>query len=458
VGARRRGTVFRDAVHGDIDLTAEEVALLDTPDLQRLRGIRQLGSAYLVYPSAHHTRFEHSIGTLEMARRIVEAVGENEARDPARCLAITPEEERIIRFAALLHDVTHIPFGHNIEDQTGLFERHDTPARFVRALSSSTRLGGVLEELGVREALLRVLLPVDHRDRGPTPPYWTEILSDTICADILDYLARDAHFTGLDLFYDERIVRHFRVDRASGHLFLDLAKRRLLREDILSEIVRMLEARYYFSERVYYHHAKVTAGALLAKAAETAIASGAMREEDFYDTTDASLLDRLEGARYPDGASEARVRDLVGRFRERRLFKRACVYPVYANRAFQERVLAQFFARGTFEARLAVEERLAERARRLAGRDVLVSLYCPAPRMQLKEAKIHVRWPGEESVRPLQAYADRVPRLRDLEGAYRNLWKCYVLATPGEPAVLCAVQRAAAEEFPDATNVYEIEG
>ena len=450
MGARKRGTVFRDAVHGDVVLTPEEVRLLDTPDVQRLRGIRQLGTAYLVYPSAHHTRFEHSIGTLEMARRLIGAIEENAARDPERCLAIPAEEARIVRLGALLHDVTHIPFGHNIEDQTGLFERHDTPPRFARALAPGTRLGEVLEDLGAREAVLRVLLPVGHPDRGAAPPSWTEILADTICADILDYLARDAHFTGLHLSVDDRIVRHFRVDRASGHLYLDLAKRRLLREDILSEIVRVLEARYYFSERVYYHHAKITAGALLAKAAESAIASGEMREEDFYETTDASLLDRLEEA-------DARARELIGRFRQRRLFKRACVYPVYANRAFQERVIPEFFAPGTFEARLAVENRIAERARADAGRDVLVSLYCPARRMQLKEAKIHVLWPGEEVVRPLETYSDRVPRLRDLEDAYRNLWKCYVLATPGDPAVLRAVQRAAAEVFPDATNVYDVE-
>ena len=70
----------------------------------------------------------------------------------------------------------------------------------------------------------------------------------------------------------------------------------LLREDILSEIVRLLEARYYFSERVYYHHAKVAASAMVSRAVEHALAAGCVAEEDFYDRTDASVLDLLERA------------------------------------------------------------------------------------------------------------------------------------------------------------------
>lgn len=457
-GGRRQLLLVRDAVHGDVALTEEERLLLDTPDVQRLRGIRQLGTAFLVYPGAQHTRFEHSIGTLEMASRIVASVNRNRDAEPASCLGISEEEARIIRFAALLHDVTHVPFGHNIEDQTGLFERHDTPKRFAGALAPRTALGRALESLGVREAVRRVLLPVDHPERAGTPPCWSQVTSDTICADILDYLARDAHYTGLALGIDPRIVRHFKVDRASGNLFIDLGKRNLLREDILSEIVRMLEARYYFSERVYYHHAKITAGALIAKAAEHALASGALKEEDFYGTTDASLLDRLESAPYAEERVRALVRDLVGRFRERRLFKRACVYPVYRNRAWQEEVIGLYFAPGRFAARIEAEENLAQRVREETGKEIVVSLYCPARKMQLKEARIHVRWPGEEGVRPLDDFADRVPRLKDLEESYRNLWKCYVLASTEDPSVLRAVQHACAGEFPGAENVYEIEG
>jgi len=76
--------------------------------------------------------------------------------------------------------------------------------------------------------------------------------------------------------------------------------------------------------------------------------------------------------------------------------------------------------------------------------------------MQLKEARIHVRWPGVEGVRPLSDCADRVPRLGDLERSYRDLWKFYVLCDNPDRDVLLKVQEVAAAEFPGARNVYSI--
>src|ERR1041384_2047612 len=95
--------LIRDAVHGDIEIGTLEVELLDTPEFQRLRGIKQLGTAYLVFPSALHTRFEHSVGTSWMACRLIQSL--------RRSHAISADEERLARVTALLHDITHIPFG-----------------------------------------------------------------------------------------------------------------------------------------------------------------------------------------------------------------------------------------------------------------------------------------------------------------------------------------------------------
>ena len=105
--------LIRDAVHGDIELGALEMELIDTPEFQRLRGIKQLGTAYLVYPSAMHTRFEHSVGTAWMAHRLVEAI--------RRHVSVSDAEEGVIRAAALLHDITHIPFGHTLSPSTRSF-------------------------------------------------------------------------------------------------------------------------------------------------------------------------------------------------------------------------------------------------------------------------------------------------------------------------------------------------
>src|SRR5437762_3079296 len=105
-----RGKLIRDAVHGDIEMGTLEVELMDTPEFQRLRGIKQLGTAYLVFPSAVHTRFEHSLGTSWMAHRILESV-----RRSQTVSAISAHDENLIRVSALLHDITHIPFGHTLE-------------------------------------------------------------------------------------------------------------------------------------------------------------------------------------------------------------------------------------------------------------------------------------------------------------------------------------------------------
>lgn len=459
MAGRKRYSVLRDPVHGDVYLTHEELRVVDTPEFQRLRGVKQLGHAYLVYPGALHTRFDHSIGTVHVVQRMIEAVNLSFELDPAGSLAIGEEEMRVVRLAALLHDVTHLPFGHSIEDQDGLFERHDSAYRYERLFDGKRGLGRVLRELGALEDVFSVLTKPGTPGRRDVPPYWGQLVSGTIAADILDYLARDAYFSGLRLQVDPRVESYFKIERGSGNLYIDLAKRDLLREDILSEIVRMLEARYYFSERVYYHHAKVAAGALVARAVDRCVQAGTLTEEDLYDQTDTSVLDTLDQAGARGGrALEREVCDLTSRLRERRLYKRACVFPRYENEEVQEELVARYFSAGGRAARNEVEERVADLVRFATGRDVKVIVYCPAQRMQLKEARIHVRWPGEDEIRPLSAYADRVPRLGDLEASYRNLWKFYVLADTHEPAVLAKVQEVAKAELGRATNVYDPSG
>jgi uncharacterized protein len=218
----------------------------------------------------------------------------------------------------------------------------------------------------------------------------------------------------------------------------------------------MLEARYYFSERVYYHHAKVAAGALIARAVELALAERVVVEEDFYGTTDASILDLLE--RCADRAQPntgRRIRSLVQRYRDRRLPKRACVFPRVENEAAQEELVRRYFALQGHAARTAVEERVADLVRFATSREIEIMVVCPAKKMQLKEAATHVRWPGEDVLAPLSSFSARVPRLADLEAAYRNLWKFYVFADTDDPALLARIGEIAAGEFPSARNLYD---
>src|SRR6266850_1542995 len=123
---------IRDAVHWDIEFDSDEISLINTREFQRLRRIKQLGAASLIYPCAVHTRFEHVLGVCHMSQRIIDAV--NRA-DPGR---ITAEDRKWIRSLALLHDIGHLPYGHTLEDErTILADEHDGRKRVERFLTNS---------------------------------------------------------------------------------------------------------------------------------------------------------------------------------------------------------------------------------------------------------------------------------------------------------------------------------
>src|SRR6185295_18134304 len=146
--------LVRDAVHGDIELGALEIELIDTPEFQRLRGIRQLGTAYLVFPSAVHTRFEHSLGTSWMAHKILDSI--------RRSQTITEDDEIPIRVAALLHDITHIPFGHTLEDERRVLPRHDKDEERVDHFLRQSMVGRILKREGIQDLVIAMIRGADN--------------------------------------------------------------------------------------------------------------------------------------------------------------------------------------------------------------------------------------------------------------------------------------------------------
>src|SRR3989440_8758306 len=189
----RKRKLIRDAVHGDIEVSALEVELVDTPEFQRLRGIKQLGAAYLVFPSAVHTRFEHSLGTSWMAHRILESIRRNQS--------VSVDDEQLIRVSALLHDITHIPFGHTLEDERRVLPRHDKDEERVEYFLRQSAVGRILKREGLQEKVINILTA----DKN----YRADITGGAISADLLDYLRRDTYFCGLSQFYDQRVFESF---------------------------------------------------------------------------------------------------------------------------------------------------------------------------------------------------------------------------------------------------------
>lgn len=415
--------LIRDPIHGDIELTDRERQVLDTPEMQRLRGIKQLGAAYLVYPGCLHTRFEHSLGTLAAARRILQALS-------AGGHHVSPADEELVCIAALVHDVSHIPFGHTFEDERQVFPRHDTPGRF-RAFLRAGELSDTLDRLGLLAAIERLLVPPSN-----APPDWrSEIVAGAIDADLLDYLRRDSYFAGLSQDYDNRVFHYF--TRSQGRLAVLLARRGIDRPDARSEVVHLLRMRYFLTERVYLHHAKVIAGAMISKALERAAAYG-VAENDLFPLSDQGLFDFLKAQPFPDRPDPGIVA-LVRGVEERRLLKRAYVVSASSLAPAARGALIETYHVRT-DRRQAAEKELAATLG-LPAHAVIIS--CPKA-AAFREAAVLAC--TKDGIRPLNRPPDPAEGadIPALERQYENLWRFQVF---GPAEARGQLGRRAAEMF-----------
>mgnify|MGYP002761195355 FL=1 len=166
---------IKDSVHDHIAIEGIAADLLDTPAVQRLRRLRQLGTVGLVYPSANHTRFEHSLGVYHLARAALDRLG------------IAGRRRKRLEAAAILHDVGHTPFSHNIESvvarRTG--RMHDE----VDDLLGEGEIARILALHDVDPAAVTDLIAGDGE--------FGSLISGELDVDRMDYLVRDAHHTGV---------------------------------------------------------------------------------------------------------------------------------------------------------------------------------------------------------------------------------------------------------------------
>ncbi len=401
--------IIRDPVQGDIEFSQAERRVLDTPEIQRLRGIRQLGTAHLVYPGCVHTRFDHSLGTLAMAKRIVAALRKNG-------YDVSAEDEEAVGVTALVHDVSHIPFGHTFEDERSIFPRHDNPRR-LEAFLSAGQLGHVLYELGLQETVLEFLTA--KKGEGN---WRAEVVASTIDADLLDYLRRDSYFAGLSQAYDDRILSAFALN--GDRLVMSMVKHHMDRPDTRSEIMHLLRMRYFLTERVYTHHAKIASGAMISKAVELAVGYG-LREEHLYGLTDATFFDFLAHFRGTAAAPDPAVADLLTAVLERRLLKRAYVLTAVGMGDRRHQLIARYSGLGS--AREELEERIRQ-ALGLAPGQVVV--YCP-PAWNFKEVLVPVQtsrgvFPLGELDQPLAGEA------HTMRQQYKLLWRFFVFVPPAQ--------------------------
>ncbi|MDG6901821.1 MAG: HD domain-containing protein [Nitrososphaerota archaeon] len=325
---------IRDPVHGYIEITETERELIDSPFVQRLRRIHQLAGAYLTYPGAVHTRFDHVVGAMYVAGELAESV--------AHRASVTADQIEEVRLAALLHDVGHGPFSHMYEevlaDKTTI-THEDISQRIVR----ETTIKDILTKHGFSARKMSELAV----GKGKSfPPFMNEIVAGGLSADIMDYVLRDSYFTGVEYGRVDirRVIDSLSV--ADGHLALDDAA--------LYAFEALLLARYEMFKTVYFHRT-VRAGELMLVNAMR-LADGALGLTDlsdldrYLDMTDEIVLHNLitMDATTPDLKEAKR---LAADFRNRRLVK--CVFERVVQR--RDRVIEELFGKSSMRKQLVLD-------------------------------------------------------------------------------------------------------
>jgi len=402
VGSKRgragaRKSIF-DPVHGPIPLGGVALALIATPEFQRLWGIRQTGFAHLVFPGANHTRLEHSLGTYWVAGRLAERLG---LAEPAH---------RLVTTGALLHDLGHGPFSHTLDgpmrEVLGVAHERLSRARIEGVDPTGAVDGGevpaVLERHGLRPREVADL--VDPPGRAGGASVLGEVLHGPIDADRIDYLQRDAHYTG---------VAHGAIDAVR---LLDTVRtvrgRLAFAEKGRSAVEGFLVGRALMYSTVYYHRT-VRAAEMMAQAAFERQPRYPEEARALFRLTDAEMLVRLQ-------QSEGVAAALVGRLLERRLYKRAYGWTTVPPRSRWHR-----FLRRPAERR-ALEDAIAGRIGARPG-EVLVDLGALEPHTAPGDDWARVALLGDGTI----SYPFRGDRLWDALAARRPTdWAVSVYVAP----------------------------
>lgn len=224
--------VFKDPVHKYIYVQDHLIwDLINTREFQRLRRIRQLGTSYLTFHGAEHSRFSHSLGVYEITRKIISQFERSGYAD-------WPTEEKLIALcAALLHDIGHGPFSHSIEEVFDTNHEEWT----CRLLLEETEINAVLRayDSSYPERIAAVICKTYHE------PIVISLVSSQMDADRMDYLLRDAYFTGVNYgtFDLERILRVLRPYQG----------RIVVKESGMHAVEDYLMSRYQMYWQVYFH-------------------------------------------------------------------------------------------------------------------------------------------------------------------------------------------------------------
>ncbi|GAA5819263.1 MAG: HD domain-containing protein [Methanobrevibacter sp. CfCl-M3] len=275
----KTGRLIKDSVHGEFSLNDFEVKVMDCPQFQRLRRIKQLGFIYLIYPGANHSRFEHSIGTMYLGSKLSDH------------LNLSDYNKKLVRMASMLHDIGHGPFSHASENVLDI--RHEELSAKV---IEKTSLNDVLSEEFDTKEIIDII-----NGKGELGP----IVSGELDVDRMDYLIRDSHYTGVayGVIDIDRIISNLKL---KNYLILD--------KKGIQAAESALVARYQMYPSVYQHHTTRIINAMFRRCLKEIVKKNILKTEDFYNYDD---MDIISLCRNSDGF----IKDIITRLDNRNLLK-----------------------------------------------------------------------------------------------------------------------------------------
>ncbi len=290
-----------DPIHDFIRVYDHELAIIDNPIFQRLRRIRQLSGAHLTYPAAQHTRFEHSLGVMHIASQAGHTLHEKGI--------LKSDDIETLRLSDLLHDIGHGPFSHLFEEI--IQEKKISHEDFGKEIILKSEIGDSLSKNGFDKKLITKIAFGDSKFQ-----YMNEIVSGALSADMMDYLLRDAYFTGAE---------HARIDHKRITQSLDVHKKKLaLERSALYSFESMMHSRYQMFKAVYFHKTVRSAEVMLLEAlrlSDDEFGFTNFNVNEFVNLTDEYVLSTLISSKSP---KLKRARQLAEDYQNRKLLK--CVF------------------------------------------------------------------------------------------------------------------------------------
>ena len=306
-----------DPIHDFVRVNSNELKIIDTSIFQRLRRIRQLSGAHLIYPGAQHTRFEHSLGVMHIASMAGHALHEKGI--------VSSDNIQNLRFAGLLHDIGHGPFSHLFEEL--LQKRKMSHEDMGRDIILKTQIGDLISANGFNKKFITELAFGDSKFQ-----FMNEIITGALSADIMDYLLRDGYFTGAE---------HAKIDHNRLTYSLDVYKNKLaLEKSALVNFETMMISRYQMFKAVYFHKTVRAGEVMLLESmylAEEELGLSSTSLNEYLKLTDEVILSKL--LNLPERNSKLRIaKKIATDYLNRNLFKSVFEVSVTGNAITKKRM------------------------------------------------------------------------------------------------------------------------